>query len=153
MINSKRVRLALVALAASAAAFTAAPAQAAAPAPSQVLIQSATTTAQFAALTDSPVSPMRCRDDGQGCPPVKEPQDCSNNSAPQGLRSLSQHIRDRMAERHITEDELQNAVRIGSRTAQCQDNGRWKYTLGMSGGELVVIASWNGVGVTAWWNN
>ncbi|MFI5672452.1 DUF4258 domain-containing protein [Streptomyces sp. NPDC051704] len=152
MINSKRVRLALVALAASAAVLTAAPAQAATPAPSQARAQ-AVATAQFAALTDSLISPMRCRDDGQGCPPVKEPQDCSNNSAPQGLRSLSQHIRDRMAERHISEDELQNAVRIGSRTAQCQDNGRWKYTLGMSGGELVVIASWNGVGVTAWWNN
>ncbi|MFE2551979.1 hypothetical protein ACFXGI_26000 [Streptomyces sp. NPDC059355] len=152
MINSKSVRIALVALAASAAVFTAAPAQAAASAPAQARTQ-AVTTVPIADLVDSPISLMRCRDDGQGCPPVKEPQDCSNNSAPQGLRSLSQHIRDRMAERHIGEDELQNAVRIGSRTAQCQDNGRWKYTLGMSGGELVVIASWNGVGVTAWWNN
>ncbi|MFE2877650.1 DUF4258 domain-containing protein [Streptomyces roseus] len=151
MINSKSVRIALVALAASAAAFTAAPAQAAASAPVQARTQAATTV-RIADPVDSPISPMRCRDDGQGCPPVKEPADCTNHSAPQGLTSMSQHIRERMAERDISEDELQNAVRIGSRTAQCQDNGRWKYTLGMSRGWLVVIVSWNGAGVTAWWN-
>ncbi|MFF4424711.1 hypothetical protein ACFY04_28715 [Streptomyces sp. NPDC001549] len=149
MINSQRLRLALVALAASAAALTAVPAQAA-PAPSQARIQSVA-TAQVASLVDSPISPMRCRDDGQGCPPVKEPKDCNNNPAPTSLRRMSQHIWDRMAERKISEQELQDAVRIGARTATCQDNGRWKYELGMSGGLLVVIVSWDGAGVTAWW--
>ncbi|MFE3765890.1 hypothetical protein ACFXPI_29475 [Streptomyces sp. NPDC059104] len=150
MINSQRLRLALVALAASAAAFTTVPAQAATPAPSQARIQAAA-TAQVADLVDSPISLMRCRDDGQGCPPVKEPQDCNNNAAPTSLRRMSQHIWDRMAERKISEEEIQNAVRIGARNARCQDNGRWMYELGMSGGLLVVIVSWDGAGVTAWW--
>ncbi|MER6781089.1 MULTISPECIES: DUF4258 domain-containing protein [unclassified Streptomyces] len=151
MINSKRVRLALVALAASAAAFTAAPAQAAAPAPSQVRIQSAT-TAQFAALTDSPISPMRCRDDGQGCPPpLKSP--CGTDFAPTTIEYWSDHIFDRMAERGISEAQVRAVVATGN--GWCQTSQKtFLYQEPVGGKTLAVAVGWSRNGstaVTAYW--
>ncbi|GLV87681.1 hypothetical protein Slala03_73700 [Streptomyces lavendulae subsp. lavendulae] len=160
MINSKRFGLALVALAASASALTAVPAQAAASlqSQSQVRIQSAA-TAQVASLVDSPISAMRCRDDGQGCPPTPTTDDCYTLDAPTHIGDLSQpHMQQRMQERGIGEQDVQDAVRIGARTAQCQSNGRWKYELGIgrAGATLVIIVAWDNrrhvsVAVTSWW--
>ncbi|MFJ8166643.1 hypothetical protein ACIRBY_37765 [Streptomyces sp. NPDC096136] len=158
MINSKSVRIALVALAASAAVFTAGPAQAAAPAPAQARTQAATTV-QLADLVDSPISPMRCRDDGQGCPPSRDKDDCRTLDAPTHIDDLTQdHMQQRMHERDVTEEDVQDAVRIGARTAVCQSNGRWKYELGIgrAGATLVVIVGWNNskqesVAVSSWW--
>ncbi|WP_331733026.1 hypothetical protein [Streptomyces sp. NBC_01276] len=152
MINSQRFRLALVALAASAAALTAVPAQAATPAPVQARTQTATTV-QLADLLDSPISPMRCRDDGQGCPPVKEPTDCGG-TAPTSLRGASQHMRQRMAERRVSWDDIQTVVRVGAPNAYCQDNGKWRYEVGLSDGRLIaVIGSQDAWGVTVFVNN
>ncbi|MFD8019509.1 hypothetical protein ACFV6G_03680 [Streptomyces lavendulae] len=158
MINSKRFRLALVALAASGAVLTAAPAQAATPAPLQARTHAAA-TAQAVGLPDSLVSPMRCRDDGQGCPPSFFQDDCTTLDAPTHIGDISQqHMQQRMQERGINEQDIQDAVRIGARSAACQSNGRWKYELGIgrAGATLVVIVAWDNrrhvsVAVTSWW--
>ncbi|MEV6778041.1 DUF4258 domain-containing protein [Streptomyces syringium] len=83
-------------------------------------------------------------------------QRCYTDVAPQTVNGFSNHARQRMAERGVSEDEIRNGVRIGARTASCQQNGNWRYTLGMSGGELVVIVGignggWNVV--TVFWKN
>ncbi|WP_331742681.1 DUF4258 domain-containing protein [Streptomyces sp. NBC_01006] len=154
MINSQRLRLALVALAASAAAFTTAPAQAATPAPSQVRIQAAT-TAQVAALADSPISAMRCRDDGQGCPPLKN--ECGRAFAPTTIDVWSKHILTRMGERNITAQQVLEAVREGAGDAWCQvDEGTWYYEHEVSGRNLVAVVGWDkatrqATGVTTYW--
>ncbi|MGW6984594.1 hypothetical protein ACWGE1_34950 [Streptomyces sp. NPDC054932] len=155
MINSKRIRLALVTFVAIGATLAAAPAQAAGAARAASHAQ-----ASVAAPADAQISPMRCRDDGQGCPPSFFKEDCTNIATPQYIDDLSQdHIKQRMQERRITEADIQDAVRIGSRTADCQANGRWKYELGIGrvGATLVVIVAWNkskqqSVAVTSWWN-
>ncbi|WP_035796648.1 DUF4258 domain-containing protein [Kitasatospora mediocidica] len=143
MIIRKSARLALLAVTVSALALGATPAMAA-PAPSTV-------AAVAAPQAFGP--PIHCDFD---CP-LTPAQICSEG-APQSIDVFTQHVRDRMNERNISEDEIQNAVRIGSRTASCdRTTGRWRYDLGMpSGGLLTVIVAVNAVqgnvAVTAWWN-
>ncbi|MEW1639610.1 DUF4258 domain-containing protein [Streptomyces sp. NPDC093801] len=155
MINSQRFRLALVALAASAAALTAIPAQAA-PAPSQARIQSVA-PARAASLVDSPISPMRCRDDGQGCPPLKN--ECGRAYAPTSIDAWSKHIQDRMNERVVTKEQIEYVVRTGAANAWCQvDEGTWYYEEPVNGRTLGVVVGWNkatkqAVGVTTYWKN
>ncbi|MFF1560713.1 DUF4258 domain-containing protein [Streptomyces sp. NPDC058279] len=150
MINSKRVRLALVALAASAAAFTATPAQAAAPAPAQTRIQSVA-TAQVTSLTDSPISLMRCRDDGQGCPELKSP--CGTDYAPTTIQHWSDHMFDRMAERGITEEQVRAVVATGNGWCQVSQK-TFLYQELVGNRTLAVSMAWNGgepLAVTAFW--
>ncbi|GLV87682.1 hypothetical protein Slala03_73710 [Streptomyces lavendulae subsp. lavendulae] len=155
MINSKSFRLALVALAASAAALTAVPAQAA-PVQSQDRIQSVA-TAQVASLVDSPISTMRCRDDGQGCPPLKN--ECGRAYAPTAIDVYSNHILARMAERTVTQAQIEYVVRTGAGNAWCQvDEGTWYYEEPVNGRTLGVVVGWNkadkkAVGVTTYWKN
>ncbi|MET8755571.1 DUF4258 domain-containing protein [Streptomyces sp. NPDC004667] len=150
MINSQRFRLALVALAASAAALTAVPAQAA-PAQSQVRTQAAA-TAQVAGLADSLASPMRCRDDGQGCPPpLKSP--CGTDDAPTTIDFWSDHMFDRMAERGITEQQVRAVVATGDGWCQVTQK-TFLYKVDVGGRILAVVVGWSRNGntaVTAYW--
>ncbi|WP_030713634.1 hypothetical protein [Streptomyces sp. NRRL F-2580] len=152
MINSKRIRLALVALVASGAALAAAPAQAAG-----TVTAVTRTQASIAVQAESPISLMRCRDDGQGCPLPAKP-DCGRKSAPTTIDLWSQHMRDRMNERTFTEEQAREAVRIGADDAWCQvDEGTWLYDAQLSGGgRLVVVVGWDrasrqSTAVTGWW--
>ncbi|MFF5131309.1 DUF4258 domain-containing protein [Streptomyces syringium] len=82
-------------------------------------------------------------------------QRCYSDVPPQDFKGFSNHALQRMAERGVSEKEIRDGVRLGARTASCQQNGNWRYTLGMSGGELVVIlgistGGWNVV--TVFWN-
>ncbi|MFF9639873.1 DUF4258 domain-containing protein [Kitasatospora aureofaciens] len=80
--------------------------------------------------------------------------DCGSDHAPGSFDQISQHAQQRMAERGVSEDELRNGVRIGARTAWCQTNGSWRYSLGMDGGQLEVIIGANKgkwVVVTVFW--
>ncbi|WP_329569460.1 DUF4258 domain-containing protein [Kitasatospora sp. NBC_01266] len=102
----------------------------------------------------SPVSVAPAATDGWGLPNPPRVNNCGDDGAPGAIDVLSQHVQDRMNERDITRDELDKAIRIGARTAQCV-NGNWRYTLGMDGGWLtVVVGLGNGgwVAITAWWN-
>ncbi|WP_327380619.1 DUF4258 domain-containing protein [Streptomyces sp. NBC_01207] len=149
MINSQRFRLALVALAASAAALTAVPAQAA-PAPSQARIQSVATT-QVASLVDSPISLLRCRDDGQGCPELRSP--CGSDFAPTTIAHWSDHMFDRMAERGITEEQVRAVVATGN--GWCQTSLKtFLYQEPVGNRTLAVSVAWNKgepLAVTAFW--
>lgn len=152
MINSQRLRLALVALAASAAAFTAAPAQAATPAPLQARTQAATTV-RIADLVDSPISLMRCRDDGQGCPPLKSP--CGTDWAPTTIDHWSDHMFERMTERGITEAQVRAVVATGN--GWCQTSQKtFLYQEPVGNRTLAVSIAWNSgepLAVTAFWKN
>ncbi|MGX8906271.1 DUF4258 domain-containing protein [Streptomyces netropsis] len=79
---------------------------------------------------------------------------CYSDAAPKAYSRISGHARDRMAERGVSEAEVEAAVRIGAGKAFCQSNGNWRYTVGMANGQLVVIVGlgeggWNVV--TAFW--
>ncbi|MDH6576621.1 DUF4258 domain-containing protein [Kitasatospora sp. MAP5-34] len=133
MFGSKKVALALLAPLAAALALAPTTAVAASPA-----VGTSTAVAHWA-------------------PPFQPPttHDCYSDVAPSAIDRLSQHVQDRMDERGVSRDQLDNAIRIGARNAKCQPNGNWRYTLGMSDGELTVIVGLgNGgwVAVTAWWN-
>ncbi|MGI5335915.1 DUF4258 domain-containing protein [Streptomyces sp. CA-181903] len=74
-------------------------------------------------------------------------QRCYSDVAPSRYDRITNHARQRMSERGISEDELANGVRIGARSATCQQNGNWRYTLGMANGQLTVII---GLGEGGW---
>ncbi|KOU18107.1 hypothetical protein ADK52_30955 [Streptomyces sp. WM6372] len=150
MINSKRLRLALVALAASAATLAAVPAQAATSVPSQTRIQAAA-TAQVADLVDSPISPMRCRDDGQGCPELRSP--CGVDQAPTTISIWSEHMLDRMTQRGITEEQVRAVVATGNGWCQVSQK-TFLYQEPVGNRTLVVSMAWNKgepKAVTAYW--
>ncbi|WP_030723584.1 DUF4258 domain-containing protein [Streptomyces sp. NRRL F-2580] len=73
---------------------------------------------------------------------------CYSDVAPSAYDRITQHARDRMNERGVTEDDIQKVMRVGAKNAACQQNGNWRYTLGLSsGGELVVLV---GLGDGGW---
>ncbi|MFD7082430.1 DUF4258 domain-containing protein [Streptomyces sp. NPDC002181] len=81
---------------------------------------------------------------------------CYSDVAPSSYDRITQHARERMNERKVTDEDIQKVVRLGAKKASCQQNGNWRYMLGLSsGGELVVIVGlgeggWNVV--TVFWN-
>ncbi|GGR06264.1 DUF4258 domain-containing protein [Streptomyces netropsis] len=72
---------------------------------------------------------------------------CYSDAGPTTYNRISGHARDRMAERGVSEAEVAAAVRIGAGKAFCQSNGKWRYTVGMANGQLVVIV---GLGEGGW---
>ncbi|MEU1308671.1 DUF4258 domain-containing protein [Streptomyces cinnamoneus] len=81
-------------------------------------------------------------------------QRCYSDVAPSSWDRISNHAQQRMDERHVSRDALANGVRIGARSATCQPNGNWRYSIGMADGQLVVIiglgnGGWNVV--TVFW--
>ncbi|MFE5768602.1 DUF4258 domain-containing protein [Streptomyces sp. NPDC056485] len=81
---------------------------------------------------------------------------CYSDVAPSSYARITQHARERMDERKVTDEDIAKVVRLGAKNASCQQNGNWRYMLGLSsGGELVVIVGlgeggWNVV--TVFWN-
>ncbi|MGK4580504.1 DUF4258 domain-containing protein [Kitasatospora sp. HPMI-4] len=94
-----------------------------------------------------------------GNPPIHCDFDCVQRgcgpAAPEAVARISEHAMDRMNGRQVSQDELNKAIAIGAKSAWCQtDNGRWHYTVGMSGGELHVIVAGSDpdwVVVTVYW--
>ncbi|MFI1253365.1 DUF4258 domain-containing protein [Streptomyces netropsis] len=83
-------------------------------------------------------------------------QRCYSDVAPSTVNGFSNHALQRMAERGVSEGEVRDGIRIGARTASCQQNGNWRYTLGMANGQLVVIVGLGNGGwnvVTVFWKN
>ncbi|MFB7181071.1 DUF4258 domain-containing protein [Streptomyces sp. NPDC056257] len=73
---------------------------------------------------------------------------CYSDVAPSAYDRIIPHARDRMNERGVTEDDIQKVVRLNAKHAVCQQNGNWRYMLGLSNGrELVVIV---GLGDGGW---
>ncbi|MEV7444440.1 DUF4258 domain-containing protein [Streptomyces sp. NPDC091204] len=73
---------------------------------------------------------------------------CYSDAGPSAYDRITRHAHDRMDERGVTEDDVQKVVRLNAKKAVCQQNGNWRYMLGLSNGqELVVIV---GLGDGGW---